>query len=504
MGQSLLEIENNQIRYNHLTTGISSLDETFINSHLGIRNKIYDFQAAAGCSFQYTICVSLLISHISKSNHHRIIIIDTLSKFPWHLITNHPQYDPQWIDKGQIIGYTCDTFSKLLAIFALGKLDSDIKKDSTIIIINDFHETIDIYKYELSAIYEEYVLKNHLEAYETVLTNQDQFESVGTKTSIIDIPSQSDLLTTSAISKFESHLFSLLNIISILCFRSGSICLLLGHLDSKYENYSSNNHSTSFSSTSSQSFTRSQSVPLPNVSFNSNSGGSSSGRLVLAPFMSNTTTHKRNAKSFDSFITARLVFYKDWYHKTDDFHLNHPNISEVDHITLKQLDVRFVNAVKVTHIHSGDKSSPIIHFDYDNIYYHLDDDNSDEYEESYGVSFKLIDLSKKTGDEYKDKNRLELEKFKLRSTSTSTSTPTPSSRLPSSQISRIPSIRTSSMIPSSPNISNIQNSTISTSPIDNQIQILGNNTTSIPDDDSFVEESDNEVLGSVLLPINGI
>ncbi|KAK6199404.1 uncharacterized protein RJT21DRAFT_121739 [Scheffersomyces amazonensis] len=501
MAQSLLEVDNKQVRYSHLKTGIPSLDEVFIHANLGIRNRIHDFQSTAGSTASYTITISLIVSHLQTSTQNKIIIIDTLSRFPFRLLTDHPHYDSTWIENNQIIGYTCDTFAKLLSMFTIGKLQSQVVNNSTLIIINDFHETVDLYKYELSSIYEEYLLKNHIEIYETIVSNKEQVQLSGTKSPLPEIPYHSDLLTTNIITKFESHLFGLLNSISSFCFRFGSLCILLGHLDSKYENYRPN------IVTSTQSFNSSQSIPSSIPLTNSNEGsnfdrsftkslssGGDRGRIILSPFMSTvqTVSNGRNQKSFDAFISMRLIFYKDWYHKSEEFIKNCPNLNDASQITLQKAQVRFIHAVKIIYLNSLEKNSPTIYFDYDSIYYHLDDDY---YEDNFGVNFTLLDLSEHTGNIWRAKNVEDQEKFASRE----------SSRL-NSDISRTPStpipIPVNQTIPSSPEI--LDNHSIQETETElinsyasNRINVISENITH--DDESIVEESEDELMGSVLL-----
>lgn len=366
---SLYNIVMNQRHFSHLLSGIPSLDKVLLSP----KSRILDFQSGPGCIAAYTVSVSLMMSHLTANASNTVVIIDTLNPFPLSLITSHPSYRPEWLDTN-IISYTVDTFAKLYALFTFDVLPKDKSGGSTMIFINDIHETFELYKYELSALYEETILKHHIERNAIMIRNQEQFELMGTKTPLPDLPANSDLLRVSPVAKFESHLHSLLNEISTHVINNNLFCILLGHLDTKYE----------FWSKTSQS-----------------SQTSSSGRVVLTDSLGGkyqSLTGGKTAKTnspLDTFVTSRLIFYRDWYHKSPHFKKNFPPLTPTSRVALNDSNLRMVFVVQVKHLQEVVSTRyPPIYFDHDNEYYHLDD----EFEVSSNPAhFQFIDLSTDKG-----------------------------------------------------------------------------------------------------------
>ncbi|KAG2731191.1 hypothetical protein G9P44_005607 [Scheffersomyces stipitis] len=318
--------------------------------------------------------VEFMVSHLSNSPNNKVIVVDTLTPFPWHLLFSHSRFQQEWRQDSRIALHDPDTFALLYGLFAYGSLEPAIN-GSTIVIINDFHQTLDIYLHDQTSSYEETILKHHLEVNSIIKSNQTQYELEGTKTPVPEIPAQSDLLKMSAISKFNTHLNSLLTMMSKFCYKTNSMCFLLGHLETKYIPYSTT------SQMSDADF------------YNTSVSYQDKGRVVLVPSYSESNEEKKddiNSKSIDSYLCMRLIFYKDWYHNSPYFAECYPPLEKQNKVVINQAQLRTVFAIKITNFSSKSKYCPI-YFDYDDIIYHLDDDNeNDSIDLSPG---KLIDLS---------------------------------------------------------------------------------------------------------------
>ncbi|ODV78988.1 uncharacterized protein CANTADRAFT_36072, partial [Suhomyces tanzawaensis NRRL Y-17324] len=361
---SLYDLMMLQQQFSHLSTSIPSLDALFL-SNMGPRHRVYDFQAGPGNSALYTVTASLVVSHLAHSPKNRAVVIDTLEHFPWHYLTTNPQFDQAWLDHN-LVSYTADTFGKLMALLASPRLVPPGDTATTIVVINGFHELVEFYKLELSASYEEALLKSHLERNALFLSNQRQFQQAGTTSPLPELPPSSDLLTDSPAAKFDAHLHALLNLVSGVAFKHDLVCILLGHLDTAYKLDSASQDTSGATDTSQYS---------------------SKGRVVLAPALVGNR-HHRNKVALESFITTRLVFYKDWYHnsvhyreaqeRNDSYRENdregYRETHREKHLPSRRVDpaaLRTVYAVRVEHLQAMASETPTVFFDYDDIDYRL-------------------------------------------------------------------------------------------------------------------------------------
>lgn len=326
------EMQGPQSRQNHLTTSIPTLDEILFKSSF-VETNIFDLQSAPSCQGMYIVVASLIISSLIQDKP--VVLIDTLNKFPIHLIKSHPQFKPRF--KSNITHYVCDTFAKLYSVIST---KSNFVKDS-VIVINEFHSLLELYKLEISMSYEEIILKNYVENNSTLISNKRN----GTRDKFTKVPDSSDLLKISPISKFESHvnlLFRNLNTIG-----TDSLIFLLGYLETKYRPYKTANN-----------------IDVSQLSY------SEKGRVVLSP----SVTHKS--------CTTKLLFYLDWYHKTPHFFRNYP-IDNTRQITINQAMLKLINVVKVE---AKSESFSPIYFDIDDEFYYDD-------ETEFTGEYKVRDLS---------------------------------------------------------------------------------------------------------------
>ncbi|KAG7664152.1 uncharacterized protein J8A68_002335 [[Candida] subhashii] len=348
----LTDIISSQQCFNNISTGIPSLDQIFIQNISGIKNKIYDFQSASTCNAMYIVIGSLIISHLK--NNQPVVIINTLNKFPLHFLTSHPEFESKWVNEKLLVMYTCDTFAKLYSCFLFNH-KTNIIHNNSIIIINDFHELIELYKLELSSAHEELILKHHIDMNSTLLLNNTT--TTTTKEPLPELPPTSDLLKTSPIAKFHTHLESLFNTLFQICISHNSMLFILGHLDTKYQTY------------------RMKSQPQMN---SSQLSYADRGRVVLAPHV------------YEKLSTvSRISFWHDWYHHTPHFRENFPAVRQGHKVSINEGQLRLVFGVRVES-HGGRGYGPV-YFDVDGEFYHDDDD--DKYEQR-NEKYRLIDLSR--------------------------------------------------------------------------------------------------------------
>ncbi|RLV91423.1 hypothetical protein JA1_003912 [Spathaspora sp. JA1] len=343
------EIIQSQQYFSRLTTGVPSLDQIFINnnnsSQSTLLNKIYDFQSAPSCQAMYLVTTSLIISHLQNNNS--VIIIDTLNRFPLSFITKHRDFQTNWLNDSLKV-YDRDTFAKLYSFFIYNK---EIPKNC-MIIINDFHELVELYKLEMSSSYEELLLKHHIDMNLVYIHNKNNNE----KLPMPELPSTSDLLRTSPIAKFESHVDILFSKLIQLCITQSSMIFLLGHLDTKYQPYKT--RPTSQQQPSSQPQPQPQSQVPP-------------GRVVLTPY------------KFTK-ISTRIIFYNDWYHKTRHFQDTYTTGTTNNPIMIKEDKLRMVLAAKLELPKQKLMYNPI-YFDVNEPFY-CNTTNS-------GTTYSIIDLS---------------------------------------------------------------------------------------------------------------
>lgn len=395
---SLYDMMLQKPSFKHLSTSIPSLDSVLMKN---ISNGIYDFENVPNSTGASFVVGSLIVSHLSHSNENRAIIIDTLHPFPWYSIVKNKNFQDEWLDK-KLISYNADTFAKLFALLMSDKLDGP--KESTIIVINNFHELIELYKLELSAAYEETLLKFRALTNSILINNHEKWKVEGSHPKLPEIPPQSSLLRENPTLKYQSHVHTLTNMISQYTYKNSLICILLGYLSSKYQNYRPKSSLTNISGYDSQiPSSASSSTPM---SQGRPTLGHGNGRLVLSASLGGSYTPTNSASastsrktssstntSLDSFVTSRFIFYKDWYHKTpyfQDNHSLHRNGSQKRLISSSQL--KMVYAVKAINLHQvGPEPSPV-YFDYNNGYYDdFEEENTTNIPRSDKI--KVIDLS---------------------------------------------------------------------------------------------------------------
>lgn len=272
-----------------LESGIPLLD-TLLPRNIA-NGGIFDVHAVPGCSDQFEIVCNFICTHLRKDPGKSIIIIDTLHPFPFHKIRQNKNFDTSMAKR--ISWYNAGTFSKLYALLEQLNHAKDIV-DSNMIIINNFPELIDFYKMEISYLYEQMLLKHQIEVNNVLLSNVEKIRQEGNFPVLPIIPPNSDLLKENPQKKFNSHISTISNLLSSFVRNYSLIFLLIGYLDTQYEQQDNN---TSNSSVSSQSFMETQSTTqLMTQSISMKKPR----KLVLAP----------KPTPLDKFIICRLIFFK--------------------------------------------------------------------------------------------------------------------------------------------------------------------------------------------------
>ncbi|RCK66865.1 hypothetical protein Cantr_02330 [Candida viswanathii] len=333
-----------QQTHSNLSTCIPTLDN--ILHHNQVKNRIYDLQSSSSCNGMYTIMGSLISSHLNDGKP--VLIIDTLTKFPFYFIKQQPDFKPTWLLN--ITHYKLDSFAKVYGFFIRCKLEPN-----TMVIINEFHELLKMYKLELSSVYEDMILKHHIDMNTTFLENKKSPDKEPTP--IPQLPQNSDLLKSSPVIKYEAHVASLIANLKNKCINDNALIFLLGYLDTKYRPYKSRSQdlveSTTFLSVTEK------------------------GRVVLSPF--------KIHKSLDD---LKIIFYHDWYHNSPQFRKSHrlhfamPGKPPSYTIEKYQLKLVYVAEVFV-----GQKHLQPVYFDTESEFYHQGST------EGFDGSYSLRDLS---------------------------------------------------------------------------------------------------------------
>lgn len=326
--------------YGNLSTSIPTLDNILHQTQ--VKTRIYDFQSSPSCNGMYIVMMSLISSHLKDNKP--VLIIDTLTKFPFYFLKQQSGYDQSWLKN--ITHYKLDSFAKLYGFFIRCKLDPN-----TMIIINEFHELLKMYKLELSSIYEDMILKHHIDVNSTFIENK-QLPNDDPRP-IPQLPQNSDLLKTSPILKYESHVESLISNLKNKCINENASIFLLGYLDTKFRPYKVKSQDL-IEATSFQSF-------------------GDKGRVVLSPF--------KIHKTLDD---MKILFYQDWYHNSPQFRQIHAlkttiqgKISRIN-IEKSQLKLVYVAEVVV-----GQRNLSLVYFDIDSQFYY--ENNCDLFDGKYAL-----------------------------------------------------------------------------------------------------------------------
>lgn len=290
----------------HLSTGITTLDQMVDV----LSDGLFDFQTVPANPGMPAVMCNLMVSHLRKSELLTVVVIESLNPFQWDLLKQHPQYDPQWDQRNQIKVYTLLSVVEFFWFFTFGPARS-LGVESTMLFILNFHEIVDLYKLHISAAYEEALLRHQIDKNRVLLANLDKIELEGIElVSLPQLPPQSDLLRQSPYIKAQNHIDELFKEMAEFTYKQSAVVVLVGSLDPKYRPVKRNIVSPSPNS----SFAGTQnSFPLSQAS------GREKNELILDPVTFSPPTRNGEPGLNESRITARLVFYNDWYHKSPLF-----------------------------------------------------------------------------------------------------------------------------------------------------------------------------------------
>lgn len=300
-------------------------------------DAVLDFQSVPANNAMWAIACHVIGSHLCESPDFQVVVIETFNKFPTHLLKRHPNYETGWLHRMK--RYNLTSFAQVLSFFMFNPL-GHVTAGSVMVFVCNFHELVELYKLQLSAAYEEALLKHQIDKNRVLLSNFDRFSEEGVGSiGLPELPAQSALLKENPILKAQNHLNEMFKHISEFSFNHSLVVVLMGHLDVKYKQYTKRKiHPTMDSSFASQSF-----LSSPTTSF-----GSDGGRMVLIPMTFGKSTSRGGVSLNDSKVTARLVFYNDWYHKSP--------LGQSESST----DPRLVSVVKVSSLNGlGNINDPV-------------------------------------------------------------------------------------------------------------------------------------------------
>ena len=384
---SLYQIIANEKSFKHLRCGIPSVDSILQET---LSCGIHDIQSVPNVRGHFAILGALIASHLSNTGGSKVIVIDTYNPFPWHLVTCQPNFQKEWL-RTRIKSFTADTFAKLFVLFAGGSLKGAESKNS-LVIINNFHEMVELYCLDLMASYDEMLLKFQIDKNAVVLQNKERIRMEGFTSSIPDLPSHSGLLKDNPTLKYKSHLRMMIDLISRHSLESNLLCFLVGTLTTKYKLFETG-PSPSQSLLSSSQVPSSQSSAM-NTSFEM-AENRTKGRLVLStslgekeastPGMMNVTPSQ-----FDSFIDnviiLRLIFYKEWYHKTPQYLATSARSPKKTFATCPTSNLKMIQAVKVVNLQMPSQRFTPAFFDFS--YEFEEDPNLQENEKFKNFNFE--------------------------------------------------------------------------------------------------------------------
>lgn len=269
----------------NLSTGLVSLDEKLFTGH-GVPFGILDFQSAPATDGMYHVIIQLIISHLSFHSDNHIIIVEGLLPFPWSLVDQHPAFEHCALDS-RISVFSITSFAQLFALFAY---DAFASHGTPLVIINNYHELLELYRLEMFATYEESLLRHHIDRNDIFLNNPAQLEATGSTTRIPELPVDSDLIRSSPLAKYEAHVQQLVQCIHHYCQNHLLLCVLAGGADTRFCRFPERSPSL-------------EQTPSPVTQ----SARPQGGRMVLTPFIGIS-----DASRVDSYIKTRLLFYRAW------------------------------------------------------------------------------------------------------------------------------------------------------------------------------------------------
>lgn len=303
---SLFEISTQRPLWNHLTTGVRSLDLTLSFQSDGL----YDFQSVPNNSAMFAVVCNLIVSHLQSGSWQKVVIIQTLNPFPWEMLRQHPKFESEWIDEGRINEYSLLSLPQLFSLFCLDMVKSS-RAGSVLVFITNFHELIEHYKLQISTSYEEILLKHQIDKNRQLLENEAKFREEGPELiSLSALPKDSALRRQHPIIKAQNHITELFKLLGEFSYRYSALVVFLGHLEPQYKLFSKKRTANTLDPMQSQTSFSQSSASSTSFSFDR--------RLVLMPvtFGKQSALEDNLARTADlneSKLAARLIFYNDWF-----------------------------------------------------------------------------------------------------------------------------------------------------------------------------------------------
>lgn len=269
-------IATQQLGFSHVLTRVG--DDTQFSP------AVYDFQTTPTNIAGYAALTNIIILHLSHLTQHRVVVIDCLDRFPFDLVTRHPQFRARWEADGLLIHYTCRRFAQLYQLMA------QWSHRQCVVIVNHFHELVDDYRLELRAGFVQEMLAYKLEKAHQAVANVAA--GVACDENMPVLPAGSDLVRELAVSKFDSHVLLLLTTMSQLCTSHTAMVCLMGCLNTRFRQL--------------------EPWPVPMTSSQAPRDprdlSRAPSRMMLVP-----------SEICNDYIAQRFVFYRDWLQKTPRF-----------------------------------------------------------------------------------------------------------------------------------------------------------------------------------------
>lgn len=342
---SLFDMSTQGARWDHLDTGDSAL-----NQMLDVRmDAIIDLQSVPSNSAVYAILANLMASHLKRTGT-KVIVVETVNLFEWEWLKRHPEYQESWFLDRRIPIFRLNSFAKLFAFFSKVPMD-EIAAGSLLVLVLNFHELVELYRLQFSAVCEESLVKHQIDKNRTLLNNWNKATEEGWElVKIPSLPRSSALLRESPYSRFRNHFALLLQLMNKFAYQHSSVVLVQGFLTPKYKPY-----------TAKKPLEKSQAGTQAGPENGLKSSSASflqrpytSSRLYLTPvtFLLDSDSENRNGSKFSS----RILIYNDWYFKSPHF------LNEQRDITAS--DYRFVSVAKVTTYHGQHSFNKPVYLDF--------------------------------------------------------------------------------------------------------------------------------------------
>ncbi|GEQ71373.1 hypothetical protein JCM33374_g5056 [Metschnikowia sp. JCM 33374] len=297
---SVFDITKQNPLWGHISTGVLSLDHLLALQ----REAVLDMQSVpANFAFTAVIC-SLIVSHLSASSASVVVIVETLNPFSWSCLQAHPSFDVTWIDSERILLYSVHSFAQLYAFFTFMPL---ARRDPgrILMVVTNFHELMELYRLQADVTHKQILLKHQIDKNNVFLENFAQVSEEGFQS--VECPPEPVCSRDNPSKKVQHQIDEILSMISGFTLKNSAVVVLMGHLDVQSRSSGRVEECAHPSLAKHNIF---QTAPVP---FHTEDT-----RLVLVPAMLNPFTSDTPSLA-DSKVTARVVFYNDWFFKSPLF-----------------------------------------------------------------------------------------------------------------------------------------------------------------------------------------